>query len=63
MPYFFQVHITLICSVNFIFHDLLQKLVSAYLQLSFLTVEEGSYPESSKNYKTGEENEGASEDL
>ena len=34
----------MICSVNLIFHELLQKLVLAYLQLSFLKDEEGSYP-------------------
>ena len=51
MPYFFQLHNTLICIVNLIFHDLLQKHVSAYLQLSFLKVEEGSYPEFRKKYQ------------
>ena len=44
MPYFFRVHTTLICSAYLIFHDLFQKLM-AYLQLSFLKVEEISYPE------------------
>ena len=36
---FFQVNRALIFGENLIFYDLLQKLVSAYLQPTFLTVE------------------------